>query len=183
MAGVKQGPHHLAKVLEDILDRSGFRRKIQEQKVMDIWEKAVGEAIAEMTQPIRIKDRVLQVKVCNSVWMQQLLFYKKLIIQKLNEAVGDGIVEDLRFFIGEKEKEPADGFDRVETKGKNWKFTRRLSPSEMERVERETQGIRDAEIREVLARVFAKGLMAKKEPREGDKKEERAPSPRRRTNR
>ncbi len=79
-------PHRLGKILENCLSRVGLQQRIQEQKILDAWERMVGKAIAEMTEPVRVKNRVLQVKVTNSVWMHELQFHKKLIIQKLNDV-------------------------------------------------------------------------------------------------
>ncbi len=93
----------LGEVLEPFFKSSGLKRRIQEKKLLDSWEKAVGVAIAERTQPIGVKNRVLQVRVSSSVWMQQLQFMKGLILQKLHEQAGNHFLQDLRFFLGEME--------------------------------------------------------------------------------
>jgi predicted nucleic acid-binding Zn ribbon protein len=149
-------PHRLGKILENYLSRAGLQPRIQEQRIIDAWERMVGKAIAEMTEPVRVKNRVLQVKVTNSVWMHELQFHKKLIIQKLNECTGDPVVQDLWFFIGEKEtgKEvPPEG-----GKKKRERKARDLSKEEKDRIEREISHLEDPEMREVLLRVFSKGL-------------------------
>src|SRR4030042_6805105 len=67
-------PMILGDVLESFLSRSGLKRRIQEQKILDLWERVVGQTVAERTEPIRVQNRGLQVKVDSSVWMQQLQF-------------------------------------------------------------------------------------------------------------
>jgi predicted nucleic acid-binding Zn ribbon protein len=149
-------PHRLGKILENCLSRVGLQQRIQEQRIIDAWELMVGKAIAEMTEPVRVRNRVLQVKVTNSVWMHELQFHKKLIIQKLNGCAGDAVVQDLWFFIGEKEagKEvPPEG-----GKNKRERQARDLSREEKERIEREISHLDDPEMREILLRVFSKGL-------------------------
>ncbi len=146
--------------MENFLIRSGLSRRIQEQKILDSWEKAVGEIVAERTQPMRVKNQVLQVKVSNSVWMQQLQFMKEMIIQRLHEEIKNNFLRDLRFFVGE--------IDLSERKGKEEKeeeLKRQmpgLSEVEKGRIEKEVAAIRDPEIREIIARVFSKGLTVEK---------------------
>lgn len=153
-------PHRLGKILESYLTRAGLDQRIREQKIIDAWEKTVGKAVAEVTQPIRVRTRVLQVKVGNSVWMQELQFHKKLIIQKLNECIGNPVLQDLWFFIGEKEAEKE---TRMEEKKNHPKGqTGRFSQEDKNRIEREISSLRDPEMREILLRVFSKGLAAGK---------------------
>jgi hypothetical protein len=153
-------PHPLGKILENCLCRAGLQQRIHEQRILDAWEPMVGKAIAEMTEPIRVRNRVLQVKVINSVWMHELQFRKKLIIQKLNEWAGDPGVQDLWFFIGEKgsgKAVPSEG-----GKNKRERQARDLSREEKDRIEREVSHLDDPEMREILWRVFSKGLTCDK---------------------
>ena len=146
----------MGKILENCLNQAGLHPRIREQRIIDAWEGMVGKAIAEMTQPVRVRNRVLQVKVVNSVWMQELQFHKKLIIQKLNEHIGNPVVQDLWFFIGEKE---AGKNVRAQEGKKNQKRRpRELSQEEKDRIEKEIAPLRDPEMREILSRVFSKGL-------------------------
>ena len=153
-------PHRLGKILENYLSRAGLHQRIWEQRILDAWERMVGKAIAEMTEPTRVRNRVLQVKVTNSVWMHELQFHKKLIIQKLNEGTGAPVVQDLWFFIGEKEagKEiPPEG-----SRDKRERQARDLSREEKDRIEREISHLDDPEMKEILLRVFSKGLTREK---------------------
>ncbi len=155
-----KNPPSLGEILRPYFKRSGLIRKIQEQKILDAWERAVGEAIADQTQPIGVKNRVLQVKVTSSVWMQQLQFFKGLILQKLREEIGDHLLQDLRFLIGEiepslaREQKRPDGSPRGQFSG--------LTEAEKEHLEKVLSGIIDPEMREILSRVYYKGVAAGK---------------------
>jgi hypothetical protein len=156
-------PPRLGEVLGHYFKRSGLSGKIQEQKILEAWERAVGEPIADRTQPIGVKNRVLQVKVTNSVWMQQLQFMKGLILQKLREQIGDHLLQDLRFFIGEVEPSVARGKKRPE--GDPGGQSLGLTEAEKERIEKVLSGIIDPEMREILSRVYSKGVAAGKNRR------------------
>ena len=156
-------PHRLGKILENYFNREGLHHRIQEQKILDAWTVMVGDAIAEMTEPVRLRGRVLQVRVSNSVWMYELQFHKKLIIQKLNEHAGEPVIQDLWFFVGEKGQgkiAPPSG-----EKENREKKRRDLSKEEKNQIEREISHLVDAEMKEILFGVFSKALISEKRNR------------------
>jgi predicted nucleic acid-binding Zn ribbon protein len=68
--------------------------------VWTFWDRIVGEHLACNAQPAAFKQRTLIVHVTSSVWLQELHFQKKDLIQRLNQAAGDRVVDDIRFKIG-----------------------------------------------------------------------------------
>lgn len=90
--------------LQDILN-SIFRdmdagNKMEYIMLHDIWNQSVGERIAEKTQPVSVRNGVLLVNVANSVWMQELVFLKDKILQKLNNRLKTSQLKSIRFKIG-----------------------------------------------------------------------------------
>jgi len=163
MRKIAKTPPSLGEVLENFLKRSGLDRRIREQKILNSWDRAVGEAIAERTQPVSVKNRVLRVKVTNSVWMQELQFMKDLIIKKLHEQIGENLLQDLRFFMGEIDRSEVG--DRKKKKKKAEQINGEvagLSEAEKERIAKALAEIMDPEMREILKRIYAKGLTAVK---------------------
>jgi hypothetical protein len=153
-------PDRLGKILSPYLARIGLLQKMGEQRVRDCWEQIVGKAVAEATQPFRCRNRVFQVKVVSSVWMQELQFHKEMMIRKLNEFCGHPLVRDVWFFLGEKEK--AKEIPAVGTTRKGAGENGDLSQEEISRMEREVGRLHDREMKEIFLRVFAKGLIAGK---------------------
>ena len=157
-----KSPPSMGEVLGEFLRRTGINRKIQEQKILNSWEEAVGEGVAEKTQPIRVQNRVLQVKVANSVWMQELQFMKELIMQKLQQQTGKNILQDLRFFIGEIEPSGEKGRKQKNEGTRMDGKSLGLTEAERERIDRALSGITDPEMSEILGRIYARGLAARK---------------------
>jgi predicted nucleic acid-binding Zn ribbon protein len=155
-------PPSMGEVLGEFFKRTGMNRRIQEQKILNCWEKAVGEGVAEKTQPVSVKNRVLQVKVVNSVWMQELQFMKELIMQKLQEQAGNNILRDLRFFIGEIEPSGEKGRKQKNEGTRMDGKSLGLTEAERERIDRALSGITDPEMSEILGRIYARGLAARK---------------------
>lgn len=90
--------------LSDILPNvmKTFRHSPGEQllQVFEIWNRIVGESVSQNAQPSAFKGRLLLVEVNSSVWMHQLQFLKEDIIRKINETMGEEVVEDIKFKIG-----------------------------------------------------------------------------------
>ena len=151
-------PLKLQEILGSYLRNTGLSRRLEESRILRLWPEIVGKAISENTQPLGVRNRILQVKVINSVWMQQLQFMKGIILQRIkNEDKCQGI-EDIKFDLGEIEKSQGDG-----AKNSVWPILReKLGKEEKEKIEKEVEKIRDPELRESLARLFARGIQAGK---------------------
>lgn len=63
------------------------------------WFQIAGEQIYTKTFPRIYKYNVLTLGVSNSAWMQELSFMKSQLIDRLDDAVGPGVVKDIRFVL------------------------------------------------------------------------------------
>ena len=97
--------------LGDVLQRTLKRREVfvpfEDRKLLEIWRQSVGPQIATRTYPENIRRGTLFVKVATSVWMQQLQYMKKEIIEKMNRHQGGETIQNIRFVIGEIPPQPA----------------------------------------------------------------------------
>ena len=155
----KAGPYRVGQVLDRYLSRADIYPKILEQTVVTCWEQAVGGAIAEATEAVRVRNRILQVKVTHPVWVQELQFHKAPIIQKINRLLGVPTVQELWFFVGEKEAATRSG--ETEKEGglpRGGELTR----EEEARIEKEVSRVRDPEVKRVLSRLFSRALSLEK---------------------
>ncbi len=76
-------------------------------QINNTWAKVVGAAIAGNTKPIRLKDKVLFVNVTSSVWIQELQFTKHKLVVGINTALGEEVIEDIKFKVGRVQKNPS----------------------------------------------------------------------------
>ena len=90
----------IGQVIREILNQSRMKTDMSLIRVWDIWEKAVGQAIATNTQPAAFKGDLLIVHATSSSWLQQLRFLKGDIISKVNQHLGQTKVKDIKFKIG-----------------------------------------------------------------------------------
>jgi predicted nucleic acid-binding Zn ribbon protein len=72
----------------------------EDTKIWNVWEEAVGSAIARHAQPLWIKDGRLRVTVSDSIWLQELTFAEQQIRHALNERLGRQAVKKVEFRVG-----------------------------------------------------------------------------------
>jgi predicted nucleic acid-binding Zn ribbon protein len=90
----------IGSVLKNILKNLRHDSDEDLTQVWQLWDEVVGIAIAENAQPAAFKGKLLLVNVISSTWIHQLQFLKKDIIEKLNIALGQDLIEDIKFKIG-----------------------------------------------------------------------------------
>ncbi|EEI91735.1 hypothetical protein HMPREF0765_2682 [Sphingobacterium spiritivorum ATCC 33300] len=86
--GIKQA-------IEKWVDTYRLRRKFDESSIVNAWPEIIGKAIANRTQKIYIKDRKMYVKVESAVIKNELALMRRQIIGRLNEYVGQVVIEEL----------------------------------------------------------------------------------------
>jgi predicted nucleic acid-binding Zn ribbon protein len=85
----------LAKALHEALKQQGIERQILEQEIVIRWEEIVGIAIARQARPGRIRNGVLWIEVEDAAWRQELSLMRLELVETINKAVGERIVEEI----------------------------------------------------------------------------------------
>ncbi len=90
---MKQLGDFLRRLIQDM----GFEGPLADQRVMELWPEVVGEKIAEMTEPDRVENGVLYVRVPSSVWRNELSLQREKILEKYHEFGGCRHLREIRF--------------------------------------------------------------------------------------
>ena len=90
----------LADLLPDLVRDCRGRAGTSARAVWEFWDGVVGETVAGNAQPAAFKKRMLIVHVSSSAWLQELHFQKTDLIERLNQAAGASVVEEIRFKLG-----------------------------------------------------------------------------------
>ncbi len=79
-----------------------FRRSSDGEltRIWELWDGIIGEAVARHARPEAFKGKLLLVNVTSSTWLHHLQFLKSDIIDKVNRAFGETVIEEIRFKIG-----------------------------------------------------------------------------------
>ncbi|MGH7965454.1 MAG: DUF721 domain-containing protein [Candidatus Binatia bacterium] len=89
-----------AAVLGALLPHLPGTGRLREYRVWEVWEEAVGGAVARKAQPSGMQNGRLFVTVSNAVWMQEMQFSKALIKDKINQRLGSPVIRDIFFVLG-----------------------------------------------------------------------------------
>jgi predicted nucleic acid-binding Zn ribbon protein len=94
---VTHQPEKIDKVLGRALKGLRVDRRIKEESVLLNWSKVVGDRIASYSNPLRVRDSILFVRVENASWRNELVFLKGKIIKELNHSVKANVIKDIVF--------------------------------------------------------------------------------------
>ena len=120
-----------------------------------VWNRAVGDTIAQQAQPAFMRGGVLFVKCSSSAWMQQLQFMKGKICEQLNQLLGKEVIKDIRFQMG-----MIDHLARSDASAKGQEVV--LDETEQVRIDEALRPLADPEIKEVARRIMVKEASTKK---------------------
>jgi predicted nucleic acid-binding Zn ribbon protein len=120
-----------------------------------VWDKAVGDTIAQQAQPAFMRGGVLFVKCSSSAWMQQLQFMKGKICEQLNRLLGKDVIKDIRFQMGMIDR-PSHG----DSSAKDQEVA--LDEAVQARIDEALRPLADPEMREIARRIMVKEASAKK---------------------
>ena len=85
----------LKAAIEEFLDRFHLRDKLNQAKVIEAWEKVVGEMVARNTSQLHIRNKILYVKVNSAALRNELLFARTKIMNALNKEAGATVITDI----------------------------------------------------------------------------------------
>ena len=90
----------IGQVLTSIIDQCRSDSGGGIQHLRHVWVRTVGSPIADNAMPFAVKGALLLVHVSSSAWMHQLRFLKADLLDKLNQALGNDRIEEIKFKIG-----------------------------------------------------------------------------------
>jgi predicted nucleic acid-binding Zn ribbon protein len=70
--------------------------KLAETQVRNEWEEIVGKTIAKNTRRLSIYKKTLYLEVMSAALRSDLYFHEKTIVEKVNQYVGQRIVEHIK---------------------------------------------------------------------------------------
>ena len=91
----KSNEQPLKAAIEEFLDAFHLRDKLNQAKVMQAWEKVVGEMVARNTSQLHIRNKILYVKVNSAALRNELLFARNKVMNALNKEAGAIVIEEI----------------------------------------------------------------------------------------
>lgn len=91
-----RSPSAFGDILAGQMVERGWRTNFAHGTIMARWPELVGDVIAEHTEIVEFKDGIVVVQCSSSNWATQLRLTQAQILRNIAEAVGDGVVEQLK---------------------------------------------------------------------------------------
>lgn len=85
----------LGEALKKFLEKSRIKNDIQSLQIEDHWVKIMGETISKFTDKVEIRNGTLFIYTAVAPLRNELIFQKELIIQRVNESIGETLVRDV----------------------------------------------------------------------------------------
>lgn len=89
-------PQAIGALASSIAKNRGWSEKVSEGTVFGRWAHVVGEDIASHAEPTTLRDGILGVSAESTAWATQLRMMQSQILAKIADAVGHGVVKQLR---------------------------------------------------------------------------------------
>ncbi|PLY11638.1 MAG: DUF721 domain-containing protein [Desulfuromonas sp.] len=148
-----KAPARVTKLLGELLARNGLKDKLEEYRVWLVWEACVGPQIAAQARPLRLRDGVLEVRVSQPIWMQQLQLLKPQLLTKLNQRLEGAQLKDIYLKRGPLNPTNHDG--ESEAPNIDWKRIT-LDDTERSAIAEATTALHDPELRSHLQHLLEK---------------------------
>ena len=95
------GTADMNRVLDEAFRSVRKGRFLRHVRLFSEWPKIVGEVNAHMARPVAIRGGTLILKSEDAAWADRLKYIEDELIQRIAERIGDGVVQRIRFVIGE----------------------------------------------------------------------------------
>ena len=145
----------LAPVLAQTLRQVGLERVVLLARLTQHWEAIVGSQIAAIAHPETVRARVLFVAVADAIWLQQLTFYQAQLLRNIRRVLGNVPIGKLHFALISSS---AALRSEIETSPELLPLT----TIEERQVVEGTAAIADADLRELVQRVWRRGLQLRR---------------------
>lgn len=81
--------------IKQFLKQSKLKGNMQALQIEEVWEQIMGKTIAKYTDKIQIINQTLFITSTVAQLKNELLYQKEKIIERVNEALGDKIINDV----------------------------------------------------------------------------------------
>lgn len=89
------GEYSLGDALKLFLGKSRLKGYVQALQIEEVWEQIMGKTIAKYTEKIQLHGGKLYITTYVAPLKQELAYQKELIIQRVNEVLGENVVKEV----------------------------------------------------------------------------------------
>lgn len=159
-------PSPISPILKGIIKDFGLEKGIAGARLQMRWREIVGPQVASHTYPAEIRFDTLHLTVDSAVWMHQLSFLKKEVIEKCNRLLGKESVRKIQLRTGSIPPPLESDAEAPAPEGE-------CTAEEAAFIEQQISSIPDTELKEAVRRALRRHLLCRrdesKEPAPGSR--------------
>jgi predicted nucleic acid-binding Zn ribbon protein len=89
------GQYKIGDAIKQYLNQSRIKGDIQAMQILELWEQIMGKTIARYTENLKIINRTLFITTNVAPLKQELLYQKEKIKLRVNEALGEKLIDEV----------------------------------------------------------------------------------------
>ena len=89
------GEYSMQDAIEAFLKQSRLKSGMQALRIEEVWEQIMGKTIAKYTDKIQIINQTLFISSTVAQLKHELLYQKEKIIERVNEALGEKVINEV----------------------------------------------------------------------------------------
>ncbi len=89
------GQYKMSDAIKQFLQQSRIKGDIQALQIEDVWENVMGKTIARYTDQLRVINRTLFITTHVAPLKQELMYQKEKIKLRVNEALGEKVIDEI----------------------------------------------------------------------------------------
>jgi hypothetical protein len=108
------GVKPLARVLDRVVERKGWKRSFDKMRILAAWDEAVGHQLARTTKAVELRkdresrERIMVIRVQDNTAANFFSLNTPLYLAKLREVLGEAAPQHLQFSVGALEKKKSE---------------------------------------------------------------------------
>ena len=89
------GEFSMQDAIKQFLKQSKLKTGVQALRIEEVWEEIMGKTIAKYTDKIQIINQTLFISSTVAQLKHELMYQKEKIIERVNEALGEKVINDV----------------------------------------------------------------------------------------
>ena len=94
-------PVAVKEIVREFLTPGDLEALRQRQEIRRVWEAVVPAQLLARSRLVDLRRKELWVEVVDSLFAQELQFFRSRVLEELDRVLGPGKVRDIRFRVGE----------------------------------------------------------------------------------
>ena len=144
----------LSSILDETVRRLQLQEAADDARVMLLWDRVAGPAVAAASRPDRLDRGTLWITVKSSAWSQELSFMRGDLLKQLHREMGKAYPTAIRFQVGTVEATPSQGAQRARASERLERVS--LKPALNQAIRESVAGCRDLELADAAGKALTR---------------------------